>query len=85
MKKVWNQKEGKMKDVELNEFNQFIGEDATTFANFLGTLARNGQELPLTYKDWRNVPIHIRDRLWDLVQVFKFFEILVIGIPVSNI
>lgn len=57
------------KPIKLNEFGQPIGKAAATLSNFLGLMARNGQIIPLSYKDWRVVPNTTKDIMWMIVQV----------------
>ena len=71
MRKIAKMADGKQLDVGVNSYNQFNGQDATTFANYLGTLVRNGEEVPLNYMNWKDVPKVKNNRLWDLVKVLQ--------------
>ncbi|XP_075515331.1 uncharacterized protein LOC142549970 [Primulina tabacum] len=42
--------------VTFNERGQPYGEMQPTLANFVGTIARNGNVLPLDFSDWRKMP-----------------------------
>ncbi|KAF3332098.1 hypothetical protein FCM35_KLT03504 [Carex littledalei] len=68
MRKIAKMADGKQLDVNVNGYNQFNCQDATTFANYLGTLVRNGEEVPLIYMNWKDVPKYKKNRLWDLVK-----------------
>nr|CAD1824785.1 unnamed protein product [Ananas comosus var. bracteatus] len=61
------------KPIKLNDFGQPIGKAATTLSNFLGLMARNGQIISLSYKDWRVVPNTTKDIMWMIVK--KKFQI----------
>nr|CAD1833695.1 unnamed protein product [Ananas comosus var. bracteatus] len=39
-----------------------IGDEAAQFTNFLGTIAKSGKDAPLTYKDWRHMPLDNKKR-----------------------
>ncbi|KAF3336799.1 TNP1/EN/SPM transposase [Carex littledalei] len=75
MRKIAKMADGKQLDINVNGYNQFNCQDATTFANYLGTLVWNGEEVPLIYMNWKDVPKYKKNRLWDLVkdQVMKSF------------
>lgn len=67
MLKIWATRDDKLLPQKFNEFDQPIGDDATKFTNFLGTVVRNGNDAPLIYKDWRQVPSEYKEKLWNLV------------------
>ncbi|XP_078158996.1 uncharacterized protein LOC144554554 [Carex rostrata] len=69
MRKIAKMADGKQLDVNVNSYNQFNCQDATTFANYLGTLVRNSAEVPLNYMNWKDVPKDKKNRLWDLVKI----------------
>ncbi|KAK4401997.1 Ankyrin repeat, bromo and BTB domain-containing protein DDB [Sesamum angolense] len=46
-----------------------VGPHAQKLVSFLGTLARNGHFLPLTYLDWRHVPSEKKKNMWEKVQL----------------
>nr|CAD1817942.1 unnamed protein product [Ananas comosus var. bracteatus] len=69
MLKIWATRDDKLLPQKFNEFDQPIGDDATKFTNFLGTVVRNGNDAPLIYKDWRQVPSEYKEKLWNLVKL----------------
>nr|CAD1834506.1 unnamed protein product [Ananas comosus var. bracteatus] len=69
MLKIWAIRDGELLPQEFNEFDQPIGDDATKFTNFLGTVVRNGNDAPLVYKDWRQVPSEYKEKLWNIVKL----------------
>nr|CAD1824779.1 unnamed protein product [Ananas comosus var. bracteatus] len=46
-----------------------IGDEAAQFTNFLGTIARSGKDAPLTYKDWRHMPLDNKKIMWNIVKL----------------
>ncbi|CAN6690799.1 unnamed protein product [Malus baccata var. baccata] len=63
-----------------------IKENATRFSGQLGIIARNGQEVPLTYVSWTGMPDHVLDDIWKKVtdntyvpDAYKFHCLKVIG------
>ncbi|KAK4438358.1 Ankyrin repeat, bromo and BTB domain-containing protein DDB [Sesamum alatum] len=55
--------------VPTNAQGQPVGPHAQKLVSFLGTLARNGHFLPLTYLDWRHVPSEKKKKMWEKVQL----------------
>ena len=51
------------------EGNEILGKDSNLLKSALGTIARNGQRLPLTYSKWNDVPSTIIDEIWEDIQV----------------
>ncbi|XP_077230919.1 uncharacterized protein LOC143863993 isoform X3 [Tasmannia lanceolata] len=64
-KDTWGSKEKKI--VKFNELGQPECPKACKLANFLGSVARMGDKLPLTYLDWRKMPKQNKDDAWDIV------------------
>ncbi|KAG8368847.1 hypothetical protein BUALT_Bualt15G0089300 [Buddleja alternifolia] len=61
--------EGERIPITTNAQGQPVGPQAQKLTTFLGTLARNGHYLPLTYLDWRAVPIETKEKMWEKVQL----------------
>ncbi|XP_020551828.1 uncharacterized protein LOC105169094 isoform X3 [Sesamum indicum] len=55
--------------IPTNAQGQPVGPHAQKLVSFLGTLARNGHFLPLTYLDWRHVPSEKKKNMWEKVQL----------------
>ncbi|KAL2497728.1 Uncharacterized protein Adt_23278 [Abeliophyllum distichum] len=55
-------------EVEWNEYMQPIGVNRSAFMSYLGTLARNGMRLPLTYAKWSNMDQHLVDYVWKEIE-----------------
>ncbi|XP_042412008.1 uncharacterized protein LOC122001363 [Zingiber officinale] len=53
--------------VRFNERGQPYGEMQPTLSNFVGTIARNGNLLPLSFLDWRKIPKNHLDLAWGYV------------------
>ncbi|XP_073064104.1 uncharacterized protein [Primulina eburnea] len=60
--------------VTFNERGQPYGEMEPTLANFVGTIARNGNVLPLDFSDWRKMPKRCLDDAWE--RLTASFDIL---------
>ncbi|XP_075473343.1 uncharacterized protein LOC142504350 [Primulina tabacum] len=58
----------------FNERGQPYGEMQPTLANFVGTIARNGNVLPLDFSDWRKMPKRCLDDAWE--RLTASFDIL---------
>ncbi|CAH9109045.1 unnamed protein product [Cuscuta epithymum] len=61
-------KNGNKLEVEWNEYLQPVGENKSKLASYLGTLARNGVRLPLSFDTWKKVPQSMKDFIWKEVQ-----------------
>lgn len=66
---VWNLPEGEKIDIKLNDLGQAVGKNYKKLVKFLGTLARNGDLAPLTYKNWKVFPAQHKKGMWQLVVV----------------
>lgn len=53
--------------VKFNDRGQPYGDLQATLANFVGTIARNGNVLPLHFLDWRKMPRTRLNDAWKLV------------------
>ncbi|XP_042455186.1 uncharacterized protein LOC122039813 [Zingiber officinale] len=53
--------------VKFNERGQPYGDLQPTLANYIGTIARNGVVLPLSFLDWRKMPTNCLNDAWKLV------------------
>lgn len=55
--------------LDLNDKDQVVGSMASAFATQLGVLAKEGNKLPLTYTDWRALPMTMKNDVWVEVKV----------------
>nr|CAD1844056.1 unnamed protein product [Ananas comosus var. bracteatus] len=69
MHKIWARHDGDLLALTFNEFDQPVGDEAEQFTNFLGTVARSGKDAPLTYKDWRHMPLDNKKIMWSIVKL----------------
>nr|CAD1820376.1 unnamed protein product [Ananas comosus var. bracteatus] len=69
MHKIWARRDGEQLALTFNEFDQPIGDDAAKFTNFLGTIARSGNDAPLIYRDWRHMPLDNKKIMWNTVKL----------------
>lgn len=53
--------------VEFNNRGQPIGENAVKMQSSLGQIVR--EKVPITYNTWKHVPIDIKERVWEAVNV----------------
>ncbi|MQL80983.1 hypothetical protein Taro_013444 [Colocasia esculenta] len=58
----------KLLTVDVNDLGQPVGPNTRKLASYLGTIARNPQKAPLTWEDWRKMPIEYKNHMWDLVK-----------------
>uniref|UniRef100_A0A7N0U466 Bromo domain-containing protein n=1 Tax=Kalanchoe fedtschenkoi TaxID=63787 RepID=A0A7N0U466_KALFE len=65
---VWSRREDKRIFVPINKLGEPIGSKAAKLSNFLGTIARDGRLVPLSYITWKKVPAEIQEKIWRLVQ-----------------
>ncbi|MQL85628.1 hypothetical protein Taro_018163 [Colocasia esculenta] len=56
----------KLLTIDVNGLGQPIGPNTRKLASYLGTIARNPQKAPLTWEDWRKMPIEYKNHMWDL-------------------
>lgn len=61
---------GKILMLELDDNNEVIGNNAGKLSSQLGIIAKDGNKLPLTYTDWREMPMRKKDVVWGDVKVF---------------
>ncbi|CAM0902691.1 unnamed protein product [Alopecurus aequalis] len=67
--KVWTLPKGVRVPVWLNTLGLPIGENADTYKNFLGALARDATLAPLTYISWTKVPKENKSVMWHIVKL----------------
>ncbi|XP_043714916.1 uncharacterized protein LOC122663298 [Telopea speciosissima] len=75
--KTEKMKPGEVRKVLLNVHGQGINDITSEFITWMGTLVRNGNNLPYNYHDWRKVPVHYKEALWNKMQ--DKYEVLVLG------
>ncbi|XP_058071006.1 uncharacterized protein LOC131220047 [Magnolia sinica] len=64
-------REGKRIFITTNNLGQLVNENVSKLTNFLGTTARNGDYVPLTYSNWRAVPNEKKDDMYELIMSDK--------------
>nr|CAD1835694.1 unnamed protein product [Ananas comosus var. bracteatus] len=69
MHKIWARHDDDLLALTFNEFVQPVGNEAAQFTNFLGTVAKSGKDAPLTYKDWRHMPLDNKKIIWSIVKL----------------
>ena len=50
----------------------FVGDTSVHLTSYLGVLART--MMPIRYKDWRDVPIQLKEKLWDSIEVTYLYS-----------
>ena len=53
--------------IKYNKDDIFVGDASVHLTSYLGVLART--MVPIRYRDWRDVPIQLKDKLWDAIEV----------------
>ncbi|KAM6586742.1 hypothetical protein CsatA_009347 [Cannabis sativa] len=70
LKHIKNRSEGILLEVEYNQWGQCIGDTANELVSQIGLYAR--RNLPLSYNDWRKVPMEFKNLLWEYIKsMFK--------------
>ncbi|MQL78952.1 hypothetical protein Taro_011395 [Colocasia esculenta] len=65
---IYNMPPGQHLKLEFDELNRPIGTNAIGFAHFLGSMARNGDLLPIDVFDWRYMQEHNINECLELVK-----------------
>ncbi|KAM7267085.1 hypothetical protein ACFE04_009251 [Oxalis oulophora] len=65
MNDFWKLKRGEKAPIPLNDFGPPIGNLGGSYYNFLGKIARHSTYCPLVYEQWPDVPIHMKNKIWD--------------------
>ncbi|XP_077221565.1 uncharacterized protein LOC143855088 isoform X2 [Tasmannia lanceolata] len=66
-KKTWG-RQGPPEPVEFNQIGQPDSENTNPFESFLGNIARTGEKCPISYRDWRRVPLDKKEDMWAIVK-----------------
>lgn len=76
LKEIHDRTYDQRKEVEVNEFGQPVGDDkiCSEFSQFLGTCVRKPDFLPLTCKNWREVPDENKEEIWVYANVSFTFQ-----------
>lgn len=70
MRDVWEQLGEERKCVSFNSLGQPNDTKTTSIlANFLGTVARNGENAPLHYLTWKKMPERYKEEMMKIVKV----------------
>ena len=57
--------------VQYNQYGVPIGDGANDLRSYIDVLVRDS--ISILYDDWRRVPLEIKDKLWDHLQVIYHF------------
>ena len=72
MKKCWGiQTTDERLKVAYNKLGEPIGDNRSTYNEFLGAISRIGKYAPIDIKDWRKVPNSLKNEMVDVVKVYK--------------
>ena len=58
--------------IKYNQDGICVGDSSVHLTSYLGVLART--MVPIRYKDWRDVPIPLKDKLWDSIEVTNLYS-----------
>ena len=58
--------------IKYNQDGIFVGDTSMHLISYLGVLART--MVPIRYKDWRDVPIQLKEKLWDSIEVTYLYS-----------
>ena len=50
----------------------YVGDSSVHLTSYLGVLARI--MVPIRYRDWRDVSIQLKDKLWDSIEVTNLYS-----------
>ena len=64
---IKNQSRGVKPVIKHNLDGIYVGQASLHLTSFLGVLART--MVPIRYNNWRNVPIQVKNNLWDTIEV----------------
>ena len=64
---IKNQSRGVKLVIKYNPDGIYVGQASMHLTSFLGVLART--MVPIRYNNWRNVPIQVKNNLWDTIEV----------------
>ena len=56
--------------IDYNADGIYVGESYVHITSYLGVLART--QVPIRYNTWRDVPVQLKDKLWDSIEVVEF-------------
>ncbi|KAJ3693487.1 hypothetical protein LUZ60_008967 [Juncus effusus] len=65
---IWERPDDDPVEIEFNNVGQPVGEMAYALSNFLGSVARDGQLVPINYTGWKHVPAKNKDIVWYIVK-----------------
>ena len=53
----------------FNDLGQVIGKSAAQLLTHIGIMVRNGEQVPLHYARWDDMPVGVLDYIWTEVEV----------------
>ena len=68
---LFKKNDGEKLIVRFDELNQAIGPHRATLSSYIGGEAR--QKLALKYSGWKDVPITVKNKLWEDLTVRMYF------------
>ena len=60
---------GRKLHIDFNQYNQPIGPGSVKLATQMGMMAKDGNRLPVTFKDWRAVDESLKEKCWAEIKV----------------
>ena len=67
---------GQRLEVEMNQFMQPVGPNASKLLSQLGCIVRDGERAPLTYAKWIDMPNHVLEDIWRDVKVSYYLFLI---------
>ena len=64
---IKNRSKGVKLVIKYNPDGFYVGQVSMHLTSFLGVLART--MVPIRYNSWRDVPIQVKNNLWDTIEV----------------
>ena len=58
--------------IKYNQDGIYVGDSFVHLTSYLGVLART--MVPIRYRDWQDVPIPLKDKLWDSIEVTNLYS-----------
>ena len=58
--------------IKYNQDGIFVGDTSVHLISYLGVFART--MVPIKYKEWRDVPIQLKKKLWDSIEVTYLYS-----------
>ena len=69
---IKNRSKGIILLIKYKQDGIFVGDTSVHLTSYLGVLAR--KMVPIRYKDWQDVPIQLKEKLWDSIEVIYLYS-----------